>query len=146
MRGEAVLVALLSVSAAAEDARALFQRGSKQLEAGDARAAAASFDAAYAAQRAPSLLYWRGEARFRLGEKERAAELFGKYLAKLPKGPKAKDARARLDEIKTGRKRSKIVVEEMDLGPKRMVVEEMKLEPPKASKPARRSAKAQPPP
>src|SRR3954452_1921950 len=100
----ALLVAgLLAVSphASAADARALFQAGTKALEAGNGSEALSNFEAAYQAQPAPSLLFWIAEAFLATGNKTEAASFYRKYLEQLPAGPKVPDAKARLAAIAT---------------------------------------------
>lgn len=58
-------------------------------------AAQADFDAAYELQAAPSLLYWKAEARFRSGDRDQARRLFEEYLVKMPAGPQVAAAKAR---------------------------------------------------
>lgn len=94
-----LLAAIASPPAFASDARALFQAGSKALSAGDADGAVKSFEAAYAAQPAPSLLFWLGEGYRARGDAARAKGFYEEYLKKMPGGPKAADAQARLLEL-----------------------------------------------
>ncbi|MGZ6142879.1 MAG: tetratricopeptide repeat protein [Myxococcales bacterium] len=132
--------ALAAAAGAPLDARELFQRGSAELEKGDAAAAQADFDSAYASQPTPSLLYWRAEARYRSGQREPARKLFEEYLARMPQGPKVAEARARLEELKP---RSKVSVGDPIVRRSPLKLDEMVLKP----KDRRRAAKkAAPPP
>src|SRR5260370_6700439 len=111
---------LLPAPLLADDARELFQRGSKALSAGNAAEALAAFEAAYKAEPAPSLYFWIGEAHFALGHKARAARNYKLYLAKLPNGPNKAKAQARLEELKAPsvrkKSRRKVNLAEIDLG------------------------------
>lgn len=114
-----VLAILVSFSLAAADSREFFQRGTTALSAGKAEEAVTAFDAAYAAQPAPSLLFWLGEAHRAAGRDAKAAGYYRQYIAKLPSGPRVADARARLVELaSTSPARGK---------PKRMELEELDL-------------------
>lgn len=132
--GGAALVLIGAAAAAAPDARALFQDGEKALHAGDELRAIADFEAAYAAQPAPSLLYWLGEAHFQAGHSARAEDLFRKYLKAMPAGPKAAEAKARLEELQPApkaapAKKTKMMLGEIEVKRKRkaMQMEEVKL-------------------
>ena len=122
-----------AAAAAAPDARTLFQDGEKALQAGDDLRAVADFEAAYAAQPAPSLLYWLGEAHFQAGHSAKAEDFFRKYLKAMPQGPKAAEAKARLVELKPAApaKKTRVTVGEIEVKRKRkaMQMEEVKLAP-----------------
>jgi len=107
-----VVAALASPQVSAADARALFQAGNKALSAGNADEAVKNFEAAYAAQPAPSLLFWLGEGYRAKGDSAKAKTFYEEYLKKMPNGPKVADARARLADlqaqpVKTAEKKSK---------------------------------------
>jgi hypothetical protein len=91
---------LLPAPLFAADARVLFDTGAKALSDGKADEALTAFEAAYKAQPSPSLLFWLGEAHLALGDKERAARFYQRYLDKLPAGIKASDAHMRLAVLK----------------------------------------------
>lgn len=98
-----ILLACLSLSSSpllAADARALFQAGSTALAAGKADEAVTNFEAAYAAQPSPALLYWLGEAHRTAGHPAKAAGYYRRYLKTAPRGAKRADAKARLAELK----------------------------------------------
>src|SRR5436190_9582204 len=97
----------LPMRASAADARELFQQGSKALEAGNGAEALGAFEQAYKLQPSPSLLYWIGEAFRVAGNNKEAASYFQQYVDKLPNGPKAPEARARLAEFSSASKKSK---------------------------------------
>lgn len=150
LRAPVVCVALAFAAHAASDARELFQRGSKALERGDDLEAVADFDAAYAATPAPSLLYWMAEAHFKAGHSAKSEELFKRYLAEQPAGPKVAEAKARLEELKPGRKHHKLALGEVTLAPARPAKAPPTKPPPasdqvKVAPPARTASVARPP-
>lgn len=124
-RMRSILSAALAVAGsamAAPDARALFQKGAAELAAGEDLKAVADFEAAYAAQPAPSLLYWLGEAHFQAGHSGKAEELFARYLKEMPDGPKVEAARGRLKELRPVKpaakpRRRRMVTDEIALAP-----------------------------
>ncbi len=102
-------LSLTSLPLVAADVRALFRAGSDALAAGKADEAVTDFEAAYAAQPAPSLLYWLGEANRAAGHPAKAARYYRRYLKTAPRGEKRADAKAHLAELKkdsaTGKRR-----------------------------------------
>ena len=114
------LMLLLPLQARAADARALFEQGSTDLVVGQPEKAVKDFEAAYAASPTPSLFFWLGEAHRAAGRKAKAISFYRKYLADLPNGPKAGEAKAHLAELKSPlaekkKKSRKLSMAEIDL-------------------------------
>jgi hypothetical protein len=110
MRNLLVLLAGLSLSTSpllAADARALFGSGASALQAGRADEAVKDFEAAYAEQPSPSLLYWLGEAHRAAGHSAKATSYYQLYLKNAPKGDKVASAQAALATLSKARPQKK---------------------------------------
>lgn len=92
-----------------DDARKLFQRGEEQLAQGLPDYALASFEEAFEASKAPSLLFYIGEANRAGGHWKEAEAAYKGYLAQLPAGPRAKEARERLADVRAAARSHRVV-------------------------------------
>ena len=95
-----LMMLLVPAQVRAADARELFQSGSKALQAGKADEALKDFEEAYAAQPAPSLLFYIGEAHRALGHRAKAEQSYRKYIEAQPGGPKIAEAKKRFAELR----------------------------------------------
>ena len=117
MKAFSLLLALgLPSPLLAATAHELFQTGAQALAAGKAAEALSAFEAAYAAQPSPSLLFWLGEAERASGHSVKAARYYRRYIKAEPNGTKKADALARLAERKAQTPMHRgLSLEELDL-------------------------------